>query len=444
MSDAGPKASGRLRRIFGVATLDLSPLRASRDYRLLFTGQLVSAFGSAMTFVVLPWQMYELTESTALVGAIGLAEFVPMLALALVGGALADAMDRRKLILFAEIGLALCCAGLVVNSLLPQPRVWVLFVGASLTAALNALHRPALEALTPRLVPPEHLPAVSTLSMFRSSLGYIVGPAIAGIIAAEFGAAVAFSVDVTTYLVAIVTLLLIRTVPLPGTPHAAGIRTIIDGLKYARTRQELLGTYLIDINAMFFAMPIALFPALARSFGDASVGLFYSTMALGPMLVTVTSGWTTRVQRHGLAIIIAVVVWGVAIVGFGLAQDLWVALAFLLIAGGADGLSGIFRMTIWNQTIPDRLRGRLAGLEIISYSSGPYLGNAQVGFTASLLGLRTGVTWGGLACIAGAGVIALLLPKFLRYDASKRGEPERAGTSASDALPAVETSNQRE
>ncbi|WP_414662391.1 MFS transporter [Horticoccus sp. 23ND18S-11] len=430
--------ASRLRRLFGAMAIDVTPLRASRDYRLLFIGQFVSAFGSAMSYVVLPWQMYQLTKSTLYVGLLGIAEFFPMFVLAFVGGALADAVDRRKLILFAEAGLAGCCAILTVNALLPEPRVWILFVGAACFAAINAIHRPALESLTPRLVAPEHLPAVSTLSSLRS-FTFIVGPALAGLLAEHFGAALAFGLDCGTYLIAIVTLLLIRSITVPPNAGRPSLGTVLEGMHYARRRPELLGTYLIDINAMFFAMPIALFPALAESFGGASVGLFYSMMALGPLLVSLTSGWTTHVQRHGRAIVIAVVLWGVAIVAFGLVQHLWLALACLLVAGAADGVSGIFRMTIWNQTIPDRLRGRMAGIEMVSYLTGPYLGNAQVGFTASLLGPRIGVAWGGACCIAGAALLTACLPALWRYDAVEgvaRKIADEAAAGSAGAPPA--------
>ncbi|MBC7366724.1 MAG: MFS transporter [Undibacterium sp.] len=418
-----------MRRLLGSATLDFTPLRVSRDYRLLFIGQLVSAFGYAITYVALPWQVYQLTKSTLLVGLLGLTEFVPMLALAFVGGALADAVDRRRLILWAEAGLALSCSALIANALLPEPRVWVLFCAAALTAGSNALHRPALESLTPQLLPAEHMPAVAALSSFRFSFTFIVGPAIAGVIAETFGAATAYGIDLATYAVSIATLLLIRSIPTTGASPRPSLRSVAEGLRYARSRPELLGTYLIDINAMFFGMPIALFPAIAASFGGASVGLFYSMLAVGPLLVTLTSGWTNRVQRHGLGVTWAVVAWGLAIVGFGLATNLWVALAFLGLAGAADCVSGLFRMTMWNQTIPDRLRGRLAGIEMVSYTSGPYLGNAEAGLVASAFGLRTSVVSGGILCVAGAAVLALLLPKFIHYDAreglaGKREEEE--------------------
>lgn len=407
------------RSIFSALTIDLTPLKTSCDFRLLYIGQFVSQFGSSISYVVLPWQMYQLTKSNFAVGMLGVAEFVPMFIMAFVGGALADFIDRRRLIVIAEIGLAICCGVLVANSLLAQPRVSVLFLVAALFAALNGLHRPAMEALTPRLVAPELMSAVAALGMFRWSFSFIAGPALAGLIATGLGAGVAFALDAATFLVSILALLLIRFVPMPEQAHEnerPSFQSVVEGLKYARSRQELLGTYLIDINAMFFGMPIALFPAIAESFGGASVGLFYAMPAVGALAISLTSGWTSKINKHGLAVTIAAAAWGAAIVVFGLAGNLWVALLFLALAGAADAVSGVFRMTIWNQTIPDHMRGRLAGIEMISYLTGPYLGNAEAGLVASRFGLRTSVVSGGVLCVLGAGVLALLLPKFIQYD----------------------------
>ncbi len=403
----------------GAFAIDLSPLRESRDFRLLFTGQFVSAFGSSISYVVLPWQMYQLTKSNFAVGMLGVAEFVPMFLMAFVGGALADFIDRRRLILVAELGLMVCCGLLVANSLLPRPHVWLLFLTASLFAALNGVHRPALEALTPRLVKPELMPAVAALGMFRFSFSFIVGPSLAGVIATSFGAAVAFGLDAATFAVSILAVMLIRSVPMPvraNDEDRPSLNAVVEGLKYARSRQELLGTYLIDINAMFFGMPIALFPAIAESFGGASVGLFYAMPAVGSLVISLTSGWTGKVHKHGLAVTVAAAVWGAAIVAFGLVGRLWLALFFLALAGAADAVSGVFRMTIWNQTIPDHLRGRLASIEMISYLTGPYLGNAEAGLVAGAFGLRASVVSGGVLCVLGSGLLALLLPKFVRYD----------------------------
>ena len=410
-------------------TTDVTPLRVSRAYRLLYAGQFASYFGSAISYVVLPVQMYQLTRSSFAVGMLGVAEFVPMFTMAFVGGALADYFDRRRLIVLAETGMTICCGALVANALLPQPRVWLLFLVAAIFAALNALHRPAMEALTPRIVPAELMPAVGALRGFNYSFNFIVGPGIAGVIIAVFGAAFAYAIDAATFLISLITVVLIRAVPAPENADRPSWQAIKDAWAYARRRQELLGTYLIDIIAMFFGMPMALFPAIAESFGGASVGWFYSMMAVGPLLVSLTSGWTGRINKHGAAITIAVVVWGLAIVGFGLTRSLWLALFFLALAGAADNVSGLFRMTMWNQTIPDHLRGRMASIEMISYTTGPYLGNAEAGLIAAAFGLRASVVSGGVMCVLGAGALALLLPRFIRYDGREglaRKEAEEA------------------
>ena len=420
-------------RVVRVLAINVSPLKASRDYRLLFIGQFISAFGSAMSYVVLPWQTFQLTKSTFAVGMLGVVEFAPMLIMAFVGGALADYLDRRRLILLTELGMTLCCLMLMANAWRQQPQPWVLFLIAALFAALNGLHRPALEALTPRLVAPEDLPAVSALNSLRYNVNFIVGPAIAGIIAASFGAAFAYSLDAASFVASLITLLLIRAVAPPQGAEHPSLRSIVEGLKYARSRQELLGTYLIDLNAMFFGMPMALFPAIAEHFGRASVGLFYAMPAVGALGATLTSGWTERVHKHGLAVTLAAAIWGLAIIGFGVAGSLWLALLFLALAGAADMVSGLFRMTIWNQTIPDHLRGRLAGIELISYATGPYLGNAEAGLVASLFGLRASVVSGGVLCVVGSGVLALALPLFTRYDGReglKHKQAEEAARAA--------------
>jgi MFS family permease len=420
--------------------MDLTPLRVSRDYRLLFTGQFVSAFGSAISFVVLPWQVYQLTKSTFAVGMLGLAEFVPMVALAFVGGALADYIDRRRLVMLAEAAMALLCGALVFNSLLPQPRVWALFLISSLFAACNSAQRPAIEALTPRIVPPEFMPAVSALFAFTHSFTFIIGASIAGLVTAKFGAATGYAFDAATFIASLIMLLMMRAAPPPETADRPGLRSIKDGLLYARSRQELLGTYLIDINAIFFGMPVALFPAIAERLGSASVGLLYAMPAVGAMLATLSSGWMKKVHRHGLAITLSVVAWGLAIIGFGFATKLWVALLCLVAAFAADMVSGMFRMTIWNQTIPDHLRGRLASIEMISYMTGPYLGNAEAGLVASLFGLRASIVSGGVMCVIGAGVLALFLPGFIRYDGReglKRKAAEDAQRAAAGSTPHI-------
>jgi MFS family permease len=419
---------GRLRRF----AVDLTPLKVSRDYRLLFAGQSISFFGSMMSFVVLPWQMFQLTHSSLIVGMLGVAEFVPTITMAFVGGALADYVDRRRMVLTTELLMALSSAVLIANSLLPHPQAWVLFLCATAFAGTNGLQRPSLEAITPKLVPPELIPSVAALRAVGSTMGGVLGPALGGFLATTVGPARAYSITLCTFTFSLVTLWMMRATPPPVNADRPSLRSLAEGLRYARSRPELMGTYLIDINAMFFGMPMALFPAIATRFGGASVGLLYAAPSAGAFVASLASGWSKHVNRHGLAVTLAAGIWGVAIVAFGFADRLWLALLCLAAAGAADMVSGLFRMTIWNQTIPDHLRGRLAGIEMVSYMSGPMLGNAEAGIVASLFTIRTSVVSGGVLCVLGTAALALVFPAFWRYDGraglerKQREEAERA------------------
>jgi MFS family permease len=418
--------------------IDVTPLRVSREFRLLFAGQAVSFFGTMMTFVALPWQMYKLTGSTLAVGLLGVAEFVPILFMAFVGGALADSVDRRRMVLLSEALLASGTFVLVVNSLLPETRVWVLFFCAALFAAMNGLQRPSLDALMPRLVGPELVPSAAALRSLSATVGMIAGPALGGLLVTTVGPAPTYAFDFLSFAASLLALWMMRAVPPPPGADRPSLRSVVEGLRYARSRPELLGTYLVDINAMFFGMPMALFPAIAERFGGSSVGLLYAAPAAGAMFVTLTSGWAKRVNRHGLAVALAAGVWGLAIVGFGFSQTIVPALLFLSIAGAADMVSGLFRMTIWGQTIPDHLRGRLAGIEVVSYTTGPLLGNTESGLAARLFGVRAAVVSGGVLCVAGTLLLALLLPEFIKYDGReglrrKRAEEEARAATAEGA-----------
>jgi MFS family permease len=247
------------------------------------------------------------------------------------------------------------------------------------------------------------------------------------VLIATAGAAVTYTADLVTFGVSLVALAAMRTPP-PPEQQELGLRAIGEGLRYAGSRQELVGTYAIDINAMFFGMPLALFPAFAEHYGGgAVVGLLYAAPSAGAVVATLSSGWTRGVHHHGRAVVFAAAAWGVAIAGFGLASTLSLALLCLALAGAFDAVSGIFRATIWNETIPDRLRGRLAGVEMISWSSGPLLGNAEAGFASALVGLRASVVAGGVMCVAGSLVLAAALPRLWGYDARRQSQPTAAG-----------------
>ena len=396
---------------------DLTPLRRHRDFRLHTLGRGVSFLASMVTFVAVPYQVFELTGSSLAVGLLGVVEMAALLSLAFLGGSLADAVDRRRLVVVSDAGLLACTAGLLTNAATGTPRLWIVFALAGLSAGLGAIQRPALEALVPRLVEPEELAAASAIRALTGTIGMIGGPALAGLVLAGPGLEAAYAVDAASFVVSLVALSAMRAVPPPPEAERPSLGRVLDGLRYARSRPELIGTYVVDMAAMFFGMPMALFPALAPHYGGSAVlGALYAAPSVGSFLATLTSGWTGRVHRHGRAICVAAALWGLAIVGFGLAPWLWLALVGLAAAGAADMVSGIFRMTMWNRTIPDHLRGRLASIELISYTSGPLLGNAEAGAAASLLGLRGSVVSGGLLCVASVAVTAACLPPFWAYD----------------------------
>ncbi|MEA2285954.1 MAG: hypothetical protein QOJ21_1997 [Solirubrobacteraceae bacterium] len=424
----------RRRRLLRALAVDAGLLRRRRDFRLLVGGQVVSLAGSELTFVAVPFQAYALTGSSLAVGLLGVAELVPILALALVGGALADAFDRRRLVAIAELGSVAVAAALIVNAIVPDPRLWVLYVCAALMAAFTALRRPPLDALVPQLVERDEVKAAAAIESLVYNTGSVAGPALAGVLIAVAGLGVTYAIDLLTFVVSLATLWAMRTPPPPADAPAPSWRGIVEGIRYARSRQELLGTYLVDINAMFFGMPMALFPALAQRYGGPQVlGFMYAAPAAGSIVVSATSGWARHVHRHGRAVALAAAGWGLAIVAFGIADALWVALACLAVAGAMDAISGLFRTTIWNETIPEHLRGRLAGIEMISWSTGPLLGDTRAGAVATVASLRSSLVSGGVLCVAGTVVLALSLPRFWRYDARAAADP--AGAAARGAAP---------
>ena len=394
--------------------MNLSPLR-HRDYRFLFVAQAVSGLGTMVTYVALPYHMYALTGSSLSVGVLGAAELGPLLAVAILGGTLADSVDRRRVSLLTDVGLtagSLALAMLAVS--LSSPGL--LYVIAGWMAAVGALQRPSMEALVPRLVPSEDMPAVAGLRTLVGSLAMIGGPALGGVLIATGGLKTAYLVDAASY--ALVCLWQVRRVPPADDVESPSVAAVMEGFRYARSRQELVGTYVVDFVAMVFGMPLALFPAMSTSLGGPAVlGWLYAAPAIGALVASLTSRWTLRITRHGLGVLGAAGIWGVAIVGFGFSHSIGPALAWLVLARGADGVSGMFRMTMWNQTIPDAFRGRLASIEMVSYSSGPLLGHLAAGMVATLSSVRPSVISGGALCIAGVIVCGLLLPRFVGYDA---------------------------
>ncbi|MFD7920598.1 MFS transporter [Streptomyces sp. NPDC059740] len=417
---------------------DLTPWRASRDFRLLWCSGAVSMFGGFLTFVAVPLQLKELTGSAWAVGATGLVELVPLLACGLYGGALADAVDRRRLVLWTEVLLGLLSLVLLADSLVPRPALWPLYLVAAASSALSGLQRPALDAIMPRVVAPEHLAAAAALKGASWQLGGIAGPALGGLLVASAGTGAAYAVDAATFAVSVA--FVARIAPVPPAPGAGppGLRSLAEGARYAWGRKDLLGTYVVDLAAMFLALPTAVLPFLADDLhAPWALGLLYATVPVGALLVGATSGWTSRVHRHGRAVVLAAAGFGLCTALAGCGGPLWLVLLLLAAAGGCDMVSGVFRSTLWNRTVPDGLRGRLAGIEVLSFTAGPQLGQARAGAVAALTGARTAVWSGGALCVAVVGLLALALPRLTAYDDRTAGHPARPGAppAAPEAAP---------
>ena len=397
--------------------IDFSPLRKYPDFRRLWAAGLVSYFGSMITYVALPFQVKELTNSFLAVGLIGLVEIAPLIIFGLYGGVLADRVNRKIMIWVTEFASMFLTAILLINALLPEPELWVLYVVAALFSAVDGLQRPSADAILPRLVAHDDLPAASALMSLRWQFGVITGPSLAGILIATFGVASGYALDILTFFISLIFLAKVRSVIPTNTSKKPTLSSLGEGLKYATGRKDLMGTYLVDLSAMFFAMPTALYPFWADQL-DApwALGLFYAAGTIGSLIITLTSGWIRNYHKHGRAVTLAALGWGLAILLAGVADSLWLVLFFLTLAGASDMVSALFRSAIWNQSISDDFRGRLASIELLSYSVGPLGGQTRAGLVAERTSLRTSVISGGLLCITFVGFFAAMLPEFRKYD----------------------------
>ena len=406
---------GRARRLF----LDTAPLRLDRDYRWLWSGQVVSGMGNQITRVALPFQVYVLTGSTLAIGALTLFQLVPILLFALGAGTLADAVDRRRLLMVTQVGLAVCSAILTVLALNGDPPVPVLFAVAFVMAGLGAVDQPTRSSAIPRLVPAERLPAAIALNQLNFQTASIVGPAVGGVLIATIGIAGAYAVDVLTFAATLGALVAIR--PLPPLRDAArpGLAAIAEGLRFARRKRAILGSFAIDLNAMIFGMPTSLFPVLALHVfqtGPAGFGLLAAAPAVGSFLGALLSGWVSSVQRTGRAIVLAVVGWGLAITAFGLVSFSFpLALLFLALAGAADVFSAVFRSTLVQLSTPDELRGRVMSIHGLVVTSGPRIGDIEAALLASVVGPQAAVVSGGILCLLGVVAVARLFPELVAH-----------------------------
>ncbi|MEV5711300.1 MFS transporter [Actinoallomurus sp. NPDC052274] len=397
--------------------MDTAPWRASRDFRRVWISGTVTFLGSVFTMTAVPLQIADITGSPLAVGAIGAVELVPTIVFGLYGGALADAVDRRTMVLTTEIVMGFLSVLLLINATLDVPMLWPLYIAAGGAAAVQGLQQPALEAMIPRLLPPDQLVAASALISVRWSVGAVIAPAAAGVVVATAGIPAAYTIDLVTFVLSVA--LLARVRPMPSSPEAGNpaLRQIAQGARYAARRPDLMGTCLVDMAATALALPTALFPFLAHDLhAQWALGLLYAASAAGSLLAAAAGGWIGRVHRHGRMVLLAGAVVGAAMVGAAFSTGVWLVLVFLAIAGAANWTGDTFRTAIWNQSIPDHLRGRLAGIELLIGSAGPALGDVRAGGLAGRYGIRLTMWSGGLACMSSVAVLTTALPALWRYD----------------------------
>jgi MFS family permease len=402
-----------------LVVVDMTPLRQSRDFRYLYLGQMAAFLARELTVVAVPYQAFLLTGSSLVVGSLGLAQLIPGLAVAFLGGAFLDAFDRKKLIWVSQVLQAVVAAGLMVNAAVPSPALWPLFVLSGLNAGLSSIDTSARMAATPSLVSRELFPAALALNQTMATLGGAAGPAIAGVLIAQFGISFSFGLEAIIFLLAALSAVGIRSLPKVDQKAALGFRSVADGLRYIRAQRRITSTFVIDLNAMIFAMPRALFPALGIGFfgGDAStVGLLYAAPGTGALVAASTAGWVGAVKRQGFMVVSAILVWGIAVTLFGLVGSLPIALALLALAGAADVVSAVFRGTIVQLTVPDNLRGRISGFHVAVVRSGPRLGDLRAGAVASATSEQFSVVSGGVVAILGTLLIAKLYPELIGED----------------------------
>ena len=374
-----------------------------------------------VTFVAVPYQLYSLTGSTLQVGLLSLCDAIPLIVLSAVGGTIADRLDRRKLVFRSEVGLLVVSALLAVNAFSGDPQVWALYVLAAVATSLWAIGAPALRAMMPGLVPPDQLAASQALQSIYSSTGAIVGPALGGLLIAAAGVGTTYAIDAASFVASLTAVLLVAPAPPREVVPQQALESLREGWRFLVRQRVILGTFVLDTNAMVFGMPQALFPAVAAQHFDAGagvVGVLYAAPAIGSLAAALGSGWVGNVRRQGIAVAVAIVVWGLAIAGFGLATALWVGVVMLAIAGLADEYSAILRSTILFGNTPDRLRGRMQGFELAQVASTPAIGNVEAGVVASLTSLRFSIVSGGVACAVGAVAILAAIPSLVRYDSS--------------------------
>jgi len=417
---------------------DVTPLRASAQFRRLWVGTTLSSVGSALTGFAVPLQVYDITRSSFAVGAVGIASVVPTITIGMFGGSLADAVDRRTLVLVTTCGQAAVSAALAAQAVAAVSSVWLLYALVALSSAVSAINQPARRTFVPSLLPPELLSAGLALNRISFQVMLTAGPALAGVITAAAGGHLqacylldAVSFGASFYGVA-------RLPAMPPQPGAGrpGPRAVVAGLTVLRRSQVLAGAFLADLNATVFGLPLALFPAInAERFGGnpTTLGLFTAAIGLGGLVSSAVTGPVGRLRRHGLVMLTTVAIWGAAFAGFALAHPLWLVLTLLAVAGAADTFTVIIRGIIVQAVATDEFRGRLTAAEYVIGVGGGSLGGLESGALGSLTSPTISALAGGLATVALAGVIGLAMPAFVRYQAGPERSLADSGTRTGTA-----------
>jgi MFS family permease len=393
-------------------------LRESPEYRRLWLGQSLSSVGNQMTNVAVPVQVYAMTHSSLAVGAVGLAVGVPFIAVGLLGGSLADAVDRRKLVIVTSSGLALLSAVFALQAALALNQLWLLYVVVAVQSCLFAVDQPARSTFIPRLLPSERISAATALTQLSFQLSGTVGPLLAGVVIAAAGLKAAYITDAATFSIAVYTVVRLRAMPPEGGGSSPGLAAVAEGLRWVRHQPVIAMIFLVDLNAMVFGMPRALFPALAATHfggGTRTVGLLYAAPAIGGLLGAAFSGPLAHVRRQGMAVLISIAIWGASIAGFSVSRSLLLGAMLLAVAGAADMVSAVFRQTILLQNVPDALLGRISAVNFVVIAGGPRFGDLEAGGMATLTSPVFSAVSGGLACLVGVVVLGLAVPAFARY-----------------------------
>lgn len=397
--------------------LNTDPLRTNKNFRNLWISGVVTGLGSFATYVSMPYQVADITGSYVAVGLLGFTEVLPIIVFGLWGGVIADRFDRRNVVVVTEVIMLLLTGVLFFNTVILNPQVWVIYLVSALFAAADGIQRPSLDAMLPRMVDADQLAAASALRSLRGNIAHIAGPALGGILIAIGGVEFAYSFDIASFVVSVYFLLRVMRLPSQREVFDKPLRELKLAFSYLRTRRDIIGTYAADTIAMVCTFPFALFPFIVDEYNAPwALGFLYSSLAVGSLIATATSGWTSRVHRHGKAVLLSAGAWGIAICAAGVVRNIWWVLFFLVLAGAADMMSGLFRSLIWDLTIPDNLRGRMAGLELLSYGIGPQLGQVRSTLTARFTSIQMSLIVGGAVCVGSMGIMKSTLPALWNFN----------------------------